>query len=111
MNTEEFRRYGKEMVDYICNYLETIQNRRVTPMVSPGWLKNEIPTEAPFHPEPFDEIMKDVEEKIMPGVTHWQHPQFHAYFPSGNSYPSILGEMLSDAVGCIGFSWVRATCF
>ncbi len=69
MDTEEFRRCGKEMIDYICNYLETIQSRRVTPTVSPGWLKNEIPTEAPFHPQPFDEIMKDVESKIMPGVS------------------------------------------
>ncbi|KAL1463194.1 hypothetical protein WDU94_014971 [Cyamophila willieti] len=52
--------------------------------------------------------MKDVEEKIMPGVTHWQHPRFHAYFPSGNSYPSLLADMLSDAIGCIGFSWAAS---
>lgn len=71
MDTEEFRKYGKEMVDFICNYLETIQDRRVTPTVSPGWLKNEIPSEAPFHPESFDDIMKDVEEKIMPGVSNF----------------------------------------
>jgi len=51
--------------------------------------------------------MEDVENKIMPGVTHWQHPRFHAYFPSGNSFPSILGDMLSDGIGCIGFSWVN----
>ena len=51
--------------------------------------------------------MEDVESKIMPGVTHWQHPRFHAYFPSGNSFPSILGDMLGDAIGCIGFSWVN----
>lgn len=69
MDTEEFRRYGKEMIDYICEYLESIPNRRVTPTVSPGWLKNEIPATAPFHPEPFDDIMKDVEGKIMPGVS------------------------------------------
>lgn len=69
MNTEEFRKYGKEMVDFICNYLETIRDRRVTPSVNPGWLKNEIPTEAPFHPESFDNIMKDIEDKIMPGVS------------------------------------------
>jgi tyrosine decarboxylase len=52
--------------------------------------------------------MQDVESKIMPGVTHWQHPRFHAYFPSGNSYPSILGDMLSDGIGCIGFSWAAS---
>lgn len=52
--------------------------------------------------------MADVETKIMPGVTHWQHPRFHAYFPSGNSFPSILGDMLSDGIGCIGFSWAAS---
>ncbi|XP_068143675.1 aromatic-L-amino-acid decarboxylase isoform X4 [Drosophila tropicalis] len=52
--------------------------------------------------------MNDVEEKIMPGVTHWQHPRFHAYFPAGNSFPSILGDMLGDGIGCIGFSWAAS---
>lgn len=70
MDTEQFRKYGKEMVDYICEYLETIQNRRVTPTVSPGWLKNKIPLEAPVQPESFDAIMEDVEKIIMPGVWH-----------------------------------------
>ena len=50
--------------------------------------------------------MKDVEDKIMVGMTHWQHPRFHAYFPAGNSFPSILADMLSGAIGCVGFSWV-----
>ncbi|KAI5744570.1 hypothetical protein M8J76_003428 [Diaphorina citri] len=108
MDVEEFRQRGREMVDYICEYMTTIEKRRVTPNVNPGWLKTLIPNEAPVDPEPFDQIMKDVEEKIMPGVTHWQHPRFHAYFPSGNSYPSVLADMLSDAIGCIGFSWAAS---
>lgn len=94
------------MIDYICTYLERIAERRVTPSVEPGYLRRLIPEEPPEHPESWEDIMKDVETKIMPGVTHWQHPRFHAYFPSGNSFPSILGDMLSDAIGCIGFSWV-----
>ena len=61
-----------------------------------------------MNPEPWEKIMEDVESKIMPGVTHWQHPRFHAYFPSGNSFPSILGDMLGDAIGCIGFSWAAS---
>ncbi|XP_068143674.1 aromatic-L-amino-acid decarboxylase isoform X3 [Drosophila tropicalis] len=64
--------------------------------------------EAPQEPENWDDIMNDVEEKIMPGVTHWQHPRFHAYFPAGNSFPSILGDMLGDGIGCIGFSWAAS---
>lgn len=106
MDCNEFRKRGTEMVEYICQYLETLEDRRVTPSVEPGYLRNLIPGEAPMKPEPWEKIMEDVETKIMPGVTHWQHPRFHAYFPSGNSFPSILGDMLGDAIGCIGFSWV-----
>ncbi|PSN56849.1 Tyrosine decarboxylase [Blattella germanica] len=108
MDTEEFRTRGKEMVDYICDYMDGLSSRRVTPSVEPGYLRNMLPKEAPKHPEDWDTIMSDVDRKIMPGVTHWQHPRFHAYFPSGNSYPSILGDMLSDAIGCIGFSWAAS---
>ncbi|XP_049866614.1 aromatic-L-amino-acid decarboxylase [Pectinophora gossypiella] len=108
MDVDEFRIRGKEMVDYICTYMNTLHTRRVTPSVEPGYLRSALPAEAPFHPEPWDDVMKDVEKKIMPGVTHWQHPRFHAYFPSGNGYPSILGDMLSDGIGCIGFSWAAS---
>lgn len=108
MDSTEFRQRGKEMVDYIANYLDTIEERRVTPAIEPGYLRGLMPSEAPQKPEQWDDIMKDVEDKIMPGVTHWQHPRFHAYFPSGNSYPSILGDMLSDGLGCIGFSWAAS---
>ncbi|XP_045484824.1 tyrosine decarboxylase [Pieris rapae] len=108
MDTEEFRVRGKEMVDYICTYMNTLSSRRVTPSVEPGYLCAALPSEAPQHPEDWDDVMKDVENKIMPGVTHWQHPQFHAYFPAGNAYPSILGDMLSAGIGCIGFSWAAS---
>ncbi|XP_071446922.1 aromatic-L-amino-acid decarboxylase-like isoform X2 [Hetaerina americana] len=109
MDTEEFRKAGKEMVDYICDYMESIGTKRnVTPSVEPGYLKRLIPKEAPENPEPWDNIISDIESKIMPGVTHWQHPRFHAYFPSGNSYPSILGDLLANAIGCIGFSWAAS---
>ncbi|EDW01993.1 tyrosine decarboxylase [Drosophila grimshawi] len=108
MDSSEFRKRGMEMVEYICNYLETLGERRVTPSVEPGYLRHLLPTEAPHEPEDWDQIMNDVEDKIMPGVTHWQHPRFHAYFPAGNSFPSILGDMLGDGIGCIGFSWAAS---
>lgn len=111
MDSKDFRKRGTEMVEYICHYLETLEDRRVTPTVEPGYLRSLIPAEAPFEPEAWETIMEDVESKIMPGVTHWQHPRFHAYFPSGNSFPSILGDMLSDGIGCIGFSWVSSLTF
>ncbi|XP_066260833.1 aromatic-L-amino-acid decarboxylase-like [Euwallacea similis] len=108
MDIEEFRSRGKEMVDYICSYMNNLPNQRVTPNLEPGYLKELLPGEAPIDPESWDDIMRDVDKKIMPGITHWQHPRFHAYFPSGNSYPSILADMLSDAIGCIGFSWAAS---
>ncbi|KAK4875667.1 hypothetical protein RN001_012089 [Aquatica leii] len=108
MDTKEFRCRGKEMIEYICDYMENTESRRVTPNVEPGYLRNLLPEEAPVDPEDWETIMADVDSKIMPGVTHWQHPRFHAYFPSGNSYPSILGDLLSGGIGCIGFSWAAS---
>ncbi|KAK6021176.1 pyridoxal-dependent decarboxylase domain protein, partial [Ostertagia ostertagi] len=105
MSRQDFRRYGKETVDYIADYMKTIQKRRVVPAIEPGYLKNLIPSEAPSRGEPWEKVMDDFEKLIMPGVTHWQHPRFHAYFPAGNSYPSILANMIGDALGCVGFSW------
>ncbi|CAH1099325.1 unnamed protein product [Psylliodes chrysocephalus] len=108
MDTDEFRHIGKDMIDYICSYRENINTRRVTPNIEPGYLRKLLPLEAPENPEEWSKIMEDIEMKIMPGVTHWQHPRFHAYFPSGNSYPSILGDLLSAGTGAIGFSWAAS---
>jgi aromatic-L-amino-acid decarboxylase len=83
-------------------------NRRVLPTVKPGYLRELIPDEAPEDSEPWQNIMKDIERVIMPGVTHWHSPQFHAYFPTANSYPSIVADMLSAAIGCIGFTWIAS---
>ncbi|XP_043920734.1 aromatic-L-amino-acid decarboxylase [Protopterus annectens] len=108
MDSSEFRRRGKEMVDYIADYLENIEKRDVYPDVKPGYLRPLIPDSAPEHPESFEDIVKDVERVIMPGVTHWHSPYFFAYFPTANSFPSLLGDMLSGAIGCIGFSWAAS---
>ncbi|CAF0733549.1 unnamed protein product [Rotaria sordida] len=108
MDDAEFRRRGKEMIDYIADYLLHISDRRVTPEVEPGYLRPLLPKNAPKKSEKWEDIMRDVERTIMPGITHWQHPRFHAYFPAGNSYPSILGEMLSAGVGIVGFSWAAS---
>lgn len=94
------------MVDYIADYLENIRDRKVFPNKKPGFLKKQIPDSAPLEPQSWIEIFEDVETIIMPGVTHWQSPHMHAYFPALNSYPSILGEMLTDAINCLGFTWV-----
>ena len=87
----------------------TLSNfRPVLPTVKPGYLRPLIPEEAPEDPENWENVMNDIERVIMPGVTHWHSPQFHAYFPTANSYPAIVADMLSDAIGCIGFSWIAS---
>ncbi|CAD5119187.1 DgyrCDS7824 [Dimorphilus gyrociliatus] len=108
MDPEQFRKRGRQMIDYIADYLENIENRRPLSNVEPGYLKLLIPDDAPKKPEDWNTVFQDIERVIMPGVTHWHSPQFHAYYPTANSYPSILADMLSDAIGCIGFSWVSS---
>uniref|UniRef100_A0A0N5A402 Aromatic-L-amino-acid decarboxylase n=1 Tax=Parastrongyloides trichosuri TaxID=131310 RepID=A0A0N5A402_PARTI len=105
MSQEEFRINGRKMVDYLVDYMKNIEKRRVVPEIEPGYLRDLIPKQPPQTAENYEQVMKDFENLIMPGVTHWQHPRFHAYFPAGNSWPSILAGMLSDALGCVGFSW------
>uniref|UniRef100_A0A8C8CL14 Aromatic-L-amino-acid decarboxylase n=1 Tax=Oncorhynchus tshawytscha TaxID=74940 RepID=A0A8C8CL14_ONCTS len=109
MDAAEFRRRGKEMVDLIADYLENIEQRPVYPDVEPGYLRSLIPEEAPEEPDTYEDVVKDIERVIMPGVTHWHSPYFYAYFPTANSFPAMLADMLSGAIGCIGFSWVCMT--
>lgn len=97
---------GKELIDYIVEYLENIRERRVFPDKKPGFIRDQIPDCAPIDGERWSDIFKDVERVIMPGVTHWQSPHMHAYFPALNSYPSMLGEMITNAINCLGFTWV-----
>nr|AKL78858.1 histidine decarboxylase [Chilo suppressalis] len=96
------------MVDYIADYLENIRDRRVYPGVQPGYLHKLLPKEAPVAPEKWDDIFRDVDQHIMPGLVHWQSPHMHAYFPALTSYPSIMGEMLSSAINVLCFTWASS---
>lgn len=80
------------------------------PSVQPGYLHELLPTEAPEHPESWKDVMKDIDEKIMPGMTHWQSPNFHAYYPTQTSYPAIVGDLIAHGFGIVGFSWVIIIC-
>ena len=93
------------MVDFISEYQENIRMRRVFPDVKPGYMRFLVPESAPEEGEDWDSIFLDIEKVIMPGVTHWQSPYMHAYFPALNSPASLLGDMLADAIGCLGFTW------
>ncbi|NXS86543.1 DCHS decarboxylase, partial [Erpornis zantholeuca] len=104
----EYRQRGKEMVDYICQYLSNVRERRVTPDVQPGYMRAQLPDSAPMEPDSWDNIFGDIEKIIMPGVVHWQSPHMHAYFPALTSWPSLLGDMLADAINCLGFTWASS---
>nr|XP_013812522.1 PREDICTED: histidine decarboxylase isoform X1 [Apteryx mantelli mantelli] len=108
MEPEEYRQRGKEMVDYICQYLSSVRERRVTPDVQPGYMRAQLPDSAPMDPDSWDNIFGDIEKIIMPGVVHWQSPHMHAYFPALTSWPSLLGDMLADAINCLGFTWASS---
>ncbi|XP_058666648.1 aromatic-L-amino-acid decarboxylase isoform X2 [Ammospiza caudacuta] len=108
MDAAEFRKRGKEMVDYVADYLEKIEKRQVFPDVEPGYLRPLVADSAPQDPESFEDVFKDIEKIIMPGVTHWHSPYFFAYFPSASSFPALLADMLCGGIGCVGFSWAAS---
>ncbi|XP_020277800.1 aromatic-L-amino-acid decarboxylase-like [Pseudomyrmex gracilis] len=108
MDTAEFVEFAKASIDFVANYLETLRDRNVLPNVQPGYLSKLLPEEAPQKSEKWQEVLKDVERYIIPGMTHWNSPHFHAYFPTANSYPGIVAEMMSSAFSCIGFSWTSS---
>ncbi|GBP60907.1 Aromatic-L-amino-acid decarboxylase [Eumeta japonica] len=108
MEAPDFKDFAKSMVDYIANYLENIRDRPVLPTIEPGYLRPLVPERAPERAEPWTAIMEDLERVVMPGVTHWHSPRFHAYFPTANSYPAIVADMLSGAIACIGFTWIAS---
>jgi len=105
MTPEEYRKYAHEMVDWIADYLETVQDLPVRSNVQPGDVINQLPTSAPETGEPFDAIFADFQTKIMPGITHWQHPRFFGFFPANVSEPSMLAEMLVTAMGTNAMLW------
>ena len=105
LTPEEFRRYGREMIDWIAAYYESVENFPVASRVQPGEIRAMLPGAPPEEPEPFDRILSDVDRVILPGITHWQSPNFFAYFPANASFPSILGELLSAGLGVQGMSW------
>ena len=108
MTPDEFRRHGHDLIDWIADYVEGVGDRTVQATVDPGDVRAALPRHPPVEPESFEAVMSDVERVIMPGITHWQHPGWFAYFPANHSYPSILAELLSAGLGVQGMSWVTS---
>jgi aromatic-L-amino-acid decarboxylase len=105
---DEFRQAGHQLIDWIADYVEGIERYPVNPDVKPGDVRAALSDAPPAAPESWEAVRADVERVVVPGIVHWQHPSFFAYFPSNTTYPSILGELLATGLGVQGMSWVTS---
>jgi aromatic-L-amino-acid/L-tryptophan decarboxylase len=108
MNIDEFRKHAYQTVDWICEYFENIEKYPVRSSVKPKDVYNQLSLTVPAKGESFDEILNDFKSTIIPGMTHWQHPRFFAYFPSNNSFPSILADMIINSMSAQCMSWATS---
>jgi len=108
MTAEEFRMFGRMAVDWIADYWGEVESFPVLSQVEPGEIRAQLPPEPPEEGEPFELMLADVDRIIMPGITHWQSPDFFAFFPANTSGPAILGELLSAGLGVQGMLWATS---
>lgn len=108
MSAEQFRTEGKKVIDWIADYYENIERFPVLSQVKPGDIKSTLPLHPPLKGESMDDMMSDVDQKILPGITHWQSPGFFAYFPANTSFPAILGDLISSGLGVQGMIWATS---
>ncbi len=108
MTPDEFRAWGREMVDFVASYMERVEGLPVQSRVAPGEVRAALPAHAPETPERLESLVADLERVILPGLTHWQSPNFYAYFPSNTSGPSILADLLCAGLGVQGMLWSTA---
>ncbi|MGV3759826.1 MAG: pyridoxal-dependent decarboxylase [Actinomycetota bacterium] len=102
---DDFRRHGHEVVEWVARYLETLEERPVTSEVEPGWVREQLPASPPEGSEAFAEVLGDLDRVVTPALSHWQHPGWFAYFPTGASGPSVLADLVSSALGVQGMLW------
>lgn len=105
MNNQDFRKHAHELVDWIADYMENVREYPVRSQVKPGDIAAQIADKPPVAGESFESIFSDFQNVIMPGITHWQHPRFFAYFPANSTPESQLAEMLISALGVNGMLW------
>ena len=105
---ETFRRQGREVIDWIADYWQSLESLPVTSQVEPGWVRSQLPPAPPEQPETLGAVLFDLDRVVVPGLTHWQHPGFFAYFPANASGPAILGELLSAGLGVQGMLWTTS---
>lgn len=105
MQHEEFRKFGHQLVDWIADYRAGVARLPVMARTTPGAVKAQLPPAPPEHPEPFDAVLRDLQEVILPGLGHWQHPRFFGYFPANANLASVLGDLVSSGLGTLGIAW------
>jgi aromatic-L-amino-acid/L-tryptophan decarboxylase len=105
MTPDEFRRYGHELVEWVAGYMERVAALPIQASVEPGEIRAALPPAPPEDPEPFEALVRDLDDVVLPGITHWQSPGWFAYFPANTSPPSVLAELVTAALGAQGMMW------
>ncbi len=108
MTTEQFRESGYALIDWIARYYERLESLPVLSKAQPGDVRRSLPSDPPPQGDPFAELISDIDKIVLPGITHWQSPNFFAYFPANASGPAILGDLLSSALGVQGMLWATS---
>ena len=108
MHPDDFRRHAHQLVDWMADYFRDVGRLPVTPAVEPGDILRQLPPSPPEKGEPFEGLFQDFRDIIMPGMSHWNHPGWFAYFPANNSPPSVLAEMLTATLGAQCMSWATS---
>ncbi|MSW64584.1 MAG: aminotransferase class V-fold PLP-dependent enzyme, partial [Actinobacteria bacterium] len=108
MTPEQFRAHGHEVVDWVADHMGRVESLPVRSQVAPGDVRAALPASAPEQGEPIADVLADLDRIVVPGLTHWQHPGFFGYFPANTSGASVLGDLVSSALGVQGMSWVTS---
>lgn len=108
MTPDEFRAHGYAVIDWIADYQARVASFPVLSQVRPGEIREGLPAHPPESGEPFEQMLADIDPRILPGITHWQSPNFYAYFPANASGPGILGDLLSSGLGVQGMLWATS---
>ena len=103
MTPDEFRRFGHQVVDWIADYRATLEARAVRTPLEPGALRRALPNEPPAEPQPFEYVLEDVENLILPALAHWQHPRFFGYFPANGELSSVPRTLVPQAQELISY--------
>ncbi|MEJ7584206.1 MAG: pyridoxal-dependent decarboxylase, partial [Acidimicrobiales bacterium] len=108
MTPDHFRRCGHEAVEWVARYMERVESLPVGARVEPGDIRSRLPEHPPATPEPWEEIFADLDRVLLPGITHWQSPNFFGYFQANASGPSVIGELISAGLGVQGMLWTTS---